>query len=287
MAYQPASLNDEEFFYAHVDDYLDESIPASQAARYDAAAKKLGSELPQKYRKARGNLQIALQSLQLGEGQMHQLVGLLADDATRAKAEDKNITEVEKVVMFGNLTRSIVIFGTMILMVLGAAYYLMGPRKKENVDIMKAIRWETDSMEQSEELRLDFPTDNLDDAQNYIKKHPELGFEYTPIKPFEGGWDVIGTSVIDYDVLKMPVIAFKKEGVGGTMFLFFVKGDLAQLPAAEPGNQKGLLYQAYGTEAINMIAWQYKDKNEKVLAIMVSRLGAAEMAQFARQATLL
>ena len=289
MTYQPSNLSEEELVFAHLDDHLDESLDPQLAARYNAALAHVGSDISTKYRKARGNLQMVFQELQLKEAQMHELVTLIVDDSTRAAREDRGISHIERSTMFSSVLRSTLIFGSIVVVVAALVYYFAAPVHKNSFDLFGALRWEVESLEKDDSQHWDYPTDSLDEAQTYIKRQREMGFTFDGIKPFGDGWKVNGVTVLDYEELQIPVIHFVRESTPGGIYLFFARGNLAQLPSADPGNRKGLLYQAYGTDAMTIIAWQFKEKDEKVLAIMVATapttLGPQDLAEYARIAS--
>ena len=289
MSYQPSNLTDEELVFAHLDDYLDESLAPSLAQRYAECLARVGGEISAKYRKARGSLQLVAQELQVTEGQMHELLTYIVDDSTRAVHEDRGISHMERSAMFGSMLRSVLIFGSIIAVVAAAVYYLVAPGKKNSFDLFSALRWEVESMEKDDAPHWNYPTENLEDALIYLKRQREMGFTFDGIRPPGDGWHVDGVTVLDYDETQIPLIHFVKDTIPGGIYLFFARGNLAQLPPSDPGNRKGLLYQAYGTDTMTLIAWQFKEKDEKVLAIMVGTvqtgLGPQDLAEYARIAS--
>ena len=289
MTYQPSNLTDEELVFAHIDDHLDESLSPQIAGRYGELLARTGGDVANKYRKARGNLQMVFQELQLREGQTHELLTLIDDDSTRAAREDRGISHIERTALFGSVLRSSLIFGSLAVLAAGLIFYFVAPTKKTSFDLFSALRWEIESLEKDDSPHWDYPTDNLADAQSYIQRQREMGFTFDGIKPFGDGWQVSGVTVLDYDDLQIPVIHFAKENMPGSLYMIFARGNLAKLPAADPGNRKGLLYQAYGTDAMTIVAWQLKEKEEKVLGIIVATtptsLGPQDLAEYARVAS--
>lgn len=277
-----SEYTDLELLHGFVDAYLDDALPEELKDRYlELLKKEENTEIPVCYGKARGGFQMIMHDYSLTEDQKKKFYNFVEDDEARAKHEDSNISKVGQVELFGNILRSAIIFGGFLLLIFGAVFYL-SPEKKASFDVLNSLKWEAMSMEDEDsEWRVDLPTNDLQEAQDYLVKYPELGFTYKSIKSIGSQWDIEGASVIDYESAKVAVLQFSRPGKEEKLFIFFCEGVLEDLERSEQANHKGLLYQAYGTNDINIISWQYTDR---VLGVIVSHESGPQMAELARRA---
>jgi hypothetical protein len=94
------------------------------------------------------------------------------------------------------------------------------------------------------------------------------------------GWQIDGATVIDYEVAKVAAVMYERGGAKTKELFFFFSfaGELSDLPASEPGNMRGLIFQTYASNELNLVAWQVAPG---VVALLVGRRSAPELAEIA------
>ncbi|MBF0441850.1 MAG: hypothetical protein HQK54_08105 [Oligoflexales bacterium] len=282
MSGKPSALDDRDYFYGYLSDYVDENLSAPDSSKYVEYMKKENlSEIPAKFGKARGNLQMIVQEYGIDELQLRKLIALVEDDASRVKHENQNIVTVGKSEFLGNLFRRICIFGGFFAIVFFSVYYLT-PKRKASFDILNSLKWEAISMEEDPDWRLDLPSNDLKEVQEYLSNYRELGFEFTPLKNFDPLWEINGASVLDYESTNVIVMQFIQKETKDRLYFFLCEGKLTELPKSELNNRNGLLFQAYGVGNLEIISFQY---TENVLGLMMSHRGSFEMADLAQKAS--
>jgi hypothetical protein len=280
MVNHARELDDQDFVYAYVTEYLDEQLPPEQKERFD---KLLTDDqlatLPTDFGIKRGQLQIALQKLYLDESQIHQLHTLVEDDAARADHEAHDIEDLGRWELWGNSLRLVVL---MILLagVVGGTYYFLAPPPKAAFNSLEALMYESMVMMEEPEERLDFPTESVAELRDYFRRYPDLGFRVHKFESPGSKWGLVGGSVIDYEVARIVAAQFLNRQNGEFLFIYMFEGQLDDLPHSEPGNQDGLVYQAYASSALNVIAWQV---SENVLGMVMGYRGAPDLAQVAQK----
>jgi len=278
MAQKTAALNDEEFLYGNLSEYLDETLPQDQRKRFDEIAKRMKLEsLTTDYGIRRGRLQIEAQRLYLDEKHMHDIHDLVEDDAARANHEAHDIDDVGRSELFGNAFRFVLLIGFVGLIVVGL-FKFFGSEKKAPFKALDSLIYEAIVMAEDPEGRLDFPTDKLDELNSYFKRYPDLGFAPKPLREAGGEWELNGGTVIDYEVSKIIALQFTGGNNRQKLFLFLWMGNVEQLPKSEQGNFQGLVYQSYASDKWNIIAWQAAPG---VTGMMVGHGGAKDLAELA------
>ena len=112
-------------------------------------------------------------------------------------------------------------------------------------------------LDESPESRIDFATNSLSDANSYLRQSPDINYDFPVVKNAGSGWELNGVSIIDYEVVKIIALNFDSKTIEESFSFFAFPGLLSELPKAEPGNEYGLLYQAYSGDNYTLIAWQY------------------------------
>jgi hypothetical protein len=278
MAQKTAALNDEEFLYGYLSEYLDETLPIDQCKRFEDLAQRLKMEsLSTDYGIRRGRLQIETQRLYLDEKQMHDIHDLVEDDAARANHEAHDIDDVGRSELVGNAFRFVILIGFLGLMVFGG-FKFFGPEKKAPFKALDSLIYEAIVMAEDPEGRLDFPTDKIEELNSYFKRYPELRFDPKSMREPGGEWELNGGTVIDYELAKIIAVQFNGKNNREKLYLFLWNGELEQLPKSEAGNFQGLVYQAYASDKWNIVAWQVAPG---VNGMMVGHPGAKELAELA------
>lgn len=279
MSQNTASMKDQDFFYAFLSDFLDEQLHGQELKRFEALTEKPEyKEIPERFRSARGHLQLSLQGHVLDESRLHALRVLVEDDASRATHEAHNIEKLGRWEFWGNMGRRLGILALVLAGIFAVVYYVT-PAKKQTFRPLDTLMYEAIAMEEDPDGRLDFPTNNLKEIQDYFNSYPELGFRVPNLKSPVETWQPEGATIIDYDTAKIAAAQFANAGIQEKLFFFMYEGSLKQLPNAEPGNYKGLLYQAYGSDKVNVVTWQVADS---VVGMVIGHRSAPELADFAK-----
>lgn len=279
MANQARELKDQDFVYSYLTEYLDDQLPDDQRARYDKALIDQNlSSLPTDFGIHRGQLQIALQKLYLDEAQIHQLHTLVEDDAARANHEAHNIEDMSRFELMGRSLRAAVLL-TLLAIVLGASYWFLAPPKKAAFAPLDTLMYESLVMIEEPIVRLDFPTDKVDELRDYFVRYPDLGFRVRNFVSPGQNWGLVGGSVIDYEVAKIVAAQFRHSSNQDDLFVYLFEGQLRDLPYAQAGNHQGLVYQAYASDRLNIIAWQV---SKDILGMVFGFRGAEELASIAQ-----
>ncbi len=278
MASKSAALTDEESLYAHLSDYLDETLSGDAKKRFDENAKNLNlASVATDYGIQRGRLQIEAQRMFLDEKNLRDIHDLVEDDASRANHEAEDIETVGRSELKGNSLRFAILFVIFGALVYGA-FVLFGPKAKAPFKALDSLIYEAIVLIEDPEGRLDFPTDRLSEINHYFERYPDLKFKPKSMQEPNELWEVNGATVIDYEVAKVLATQFTGKNSGEKLFLFMYKGTIDQLPQSTPGNFQGLVYQAYASDRLNVIAWQV---SPDVSGMMIGVRGARELAEFA------
>ncbi len=278
MAAKTIKLTDEERIYSQLSEYLEDELSPADRAAFDefVKGKKLDS-LTTDYGIARGKLQIEAQRLFLDEARLHSIHQLVEDDAARANHEAQDIDAFSKTEVRNQAVRF-----TLLLLVLGAAVVFgikfFSAEKKAPFKALDSLIYEAIVMSEDAEERLDFPTDSMADLNNYFKRYPDLGFTPKVLQGPGQGWELNGATVIDYEVAKILAVKMKATSSDEHLYLFLFEGALSSLPPSTPGNHQGLMYQAYASDKLNVIAWQ---ASPEMTGMMIGYRGAKDLAEIA------
>ncbi len=278
MAAKTISLSDDERLYSQLSEYLEDELASAERGKFEASLKERKLEsLPTDYGIARGKLQIEAQRLMLDEVQLHVIHQLVEDDAARANHEAQDIDEFSK-----SDVRSQAIRFTLLLILLGAGIVLgvkfFSKEQKVPFKALDSLLYEAIVMSEDPEERLDFPTDSVADLNNYFKRYPDLGFSPKVLQGPGKGWELVGGTVIDYEVAKILGVKVKASGSDELFYLFLFEGSLSTLPPSTPGNFQGLMYQTYASDKLNVIAWQ---ATPEMTGMMIGYRGAKDLAELA------
>ena len=277
MAKEFVALNDEDFVFAHVSDYLDDNLAQDLRQKFEETSKRLKQEnFATDYGILRGRLQIEAQRLYLDEKHMHDIHDLVEDDAARANHESQDIEELGRSELLGNAFRFIFLAGLLGLL-LASGIYLFGPERKAPFKALDSLIYEAIVMTEDPENRLVFPTETIEDVNTYFGRTPDLSFKPKKLNPTTNDWAVLGATIIDYKIAKILAVKYVGSNSRETLYLFMYEGKLDLLPRADPGNYNGLLYQAYASDKLNIIAWQAAPE---MTALMIGYRGAKELAEF-------
>lgn len=277
MANAARELSDRELFIAHIDEYLDDSIPANIKDRVTKFA-ETHKELPERYKQVRGRLQLALQSVYLNEDETLDLLHIIRSQEERLSQDEAGISQVARREFWSYLRRQLS-FITMTAAVILIGYYVLSPKPRSEFDALQALAYEALSYEEDGRAELDFPTDSIEDVQAYFSQNPRFSVKPVAFSTVPGDWKLLGASVIDYDVAYIAVVRFHSDRYKEDLFHFSYEGNLADLLKSQEGDFAGFKYRTYASDKINLIAWQQK---EGLIAFLVGHRSAEDLAKIAK-----
>jgi hypothetical protein len=270
---------DEDLFYGHLSDYLDDTLPSDVANRYSKLLEiETYKAALEKYSSNRGKLQVKVRPLALNEDEYLKIRENIQDNAARQSIEAVRINQIDRSQKVAKLRRSLVITA-IILGFFYSVYAILTPEKKARFDALQYLGYEALTMAQHPEGRIDLPSNSLSDVQDYFNSSPVFDHKPQILRP-AAGWKIDGASIIDYELVKVAVVQYTDGKSGEKLFQFAYVGQLTDLPRAEPGDFMGIKYHAYTSDRINLIAWQ---QSEQVVSFLASRMAAETMAQFVKQ----
>lgn len=281
MAQKPTELTGEQLVFAYLAEYLDDDLPSSIRESYIDSLKKVDPKetLPEQFKDARGRMQLALQDFALNEQQIRGLHVLVEDDATRAAKEAVESERMERSETWGQVGRwfgYVAVFG----LIAGVMFWYFRPPEKAKFNALETLVYEALSMEEDPELKLDLPSSDFKEIRDFVANYPGLDFAPIDMSYPPASWNVMGGSVLDYDVAKIITVQFSHAThAEEKLFLFMFKGHLSQLPKAEKADFEGFEYQTYSSEQINVIAWQGKPDT---VALLIGHRNAQDLAKAAK-----
>ena len=203
MASQSSNLSDEEFFYSHLPEYLDDQLSEADKARFEGLKTDQFEQIHTDYGIAKGQLQLGMQKIFVDDHLNHELHVLVEDDAERANHEAGDIEEYGKLEVWGGVLRGSLI-AAFVALIVGLAYYYLGPKSKPSFSALDSLVYESVVMIEDPQGRLDFPTNSLDELRDYFSRYPDLSFRVRSLKSPGPEWDLEGGSVIDVRNLTSP-----------------------------------------------------------------------------------
>lgn len=273
-----APEGDLEFLYGHMSEYADGDLNTSETQRCKEISAAIGEpQLVSRYRAVRGKLQLALQGYYLSEDEVVALQDYVADRQVRETQEAKRMDEIERWESKGEVKRKIAIFSLVCAIVFGIVYFLT-PAKTKKINPLDYFGYEAHAFEEDPEGRLNLPSEDFNEISAFFRNYPSLGFTVTPPSP-QPGWTPVGATVIDYDISKVAEVVYRNNSSRELLFFFAYKGSFTDIPRAEQGNERGLIYQVYTSDRQNLLAWQ---SGESVLSFMIGKGNAKDLASFAK-----
>lgn len=282
MAKASAELNGQDFVFAHLADYLDGELAPALLARFEGELKAHGGEtLPQRYQAMRGRLQLAMQSFFLKEAEIQELRSYVQDPSVAATIENVQIEQIGRGELVNTLLRRLALVGIAALIVAGLVWRF-GQTTEQTFKPLEYLGYEALAMEEDPGERLNLPSQDLKEIRQYFAAYPGLEFKPMVLKALPAVWQPDGATIIDYEIAKVSVVQYGNANSKEKLFHFSYSGDLSELPKAEPGNFRGLIFQTYASDELNLIAWQAAPG---VVALLVGRRSAPELAELAAAGT--
>ena len=285
MSAATSTLSDSDFIYGYLTEYLDGELQPQEMERYDRLLKSLGEEAtPVAYQAARGRLQLTMQSYYLKEADLQALHGNIIDPEVQDKDEQLRIAQLSRKETFG-VWRRRTIMGSIIIGLLAYLGWSLWPVDKVPFRPLEFFGWEAVAMIENPMTRLDLPTSERSEVINYLQNYPGAEFVPPVLETLGDGWAIEGTAMFNYDLtgrdsIKVAVVQYINTDLDEKMFHFSYPGSLADLPSSEPGNIRGLIYQTYTSDDLNIIAWQH---TSGVVSMLTGFRSAPEMAELAIQ----
>jgi len=275
-------LTDEEFLFAYLGMSLDEALPKDVQQKFQGLIEQTQySGVGEKFSNARGKLQLLFQEASLSKDQLVRLNNLVEEPELRHTHEAQKIEEIERSVLWTTLKRRLVIVGTICALVFGVVYF-MSPKAKVDFDPLQALSYEAVAFEEEASERINFPSDDAQELQEFFARDLGLGFQPTVLKGVASPWKLVGGSILDYDFVKITVSMYEAPAQGDVFFHFSYPGRMADRQGAELGNYQGLLYRVFTTPRHNIIMWE---QSPGVLGVLIGRQNDETLASIAHKGT--
>jgi hypothetical protein len=278
---QPSSsgaqeLSGQDLVYGYLSEHLDGDLSPAMATKYEELLKAQGSSLPERFQALRGKLQLALQSYYLKESELQELRALVQDPSVTATIENVQIEKLGRGEVVSTLLRRAALVAVAAAVIAGLVWKF-GKGQEQTFKPLEYLGYEALAMEEEPTGRLNLPTQDGKEINRYLTTYPGLEFKPMVLKPLTG-WQPDGATVIDYEIAKVAVVQYGNTTSKEKLFHFSYAGELADLPKAEPGNMRGLIFQTYASDELNLIAWQ---SSPGVVSLLVGRRSAPELAELA------
>ena len=280
MAQAAGELKDDDVLYGYLTEYLDGELPAAIAGKYDQLLKAADRPaLQEEFQTLRGRLQLALQSYYLKEDELAALASLVQDPRVKATVENVKIAQLERGVAVSTMMRRVAM-GTFVVAAIGAAVVKFGGPSDVKFKPLEYLGYEAIALEEDSRERLNLPSHDLKEVRQYLATYPGLDFKPKMLKNVPSTWDLDGATVIDYEVAKVAVVMYERRQSRNPekLFHFSFAGKLSDLPPADPGNMRGLIFQTYASNEQNVIAWQSANNT---VSLLIGRRSAPELAEIA------
>lgn len=271
-------LSDQDFFFSYLAEYLDGDLPAAAKVRFEQILRVPGQELLlSQFQTLRGQLQFGLQSYYLKENELHAIRSCVQDPAITATKENIRIDQLGRRELWSSISRRLLLTA-LAAAVIGLLVWRFVPSNKPRFKPLEYLGYEALAMEADPEGRLDLPSFDLKEVKDYLATYPGLEFRPRLLHSFGEGWKLDGATIIDYEIAKVAAVQYSNKNINEKLVHFSFAGQLGDLPRAETGNMKGLNYQAYASDQLNLIAWQH---GSGVVSLLVGRRSAPELAEIA------
>lgn len=280
MASSPAELGNDEILYGYLPEYLDGELPTEIASRFDALIKSPDfARVPADFQSLRGRLQLAMQSYYLKESELADLSSLVQDPQVKATVENVRIEQLGRGFLLANAMRRVVLI-LVVVGIIGVLAWKFGYKHEQRFKPLEYLGYEAIALEEDAQDRLNLPSHDAKEVRQYLATYPGLDFKPRMLKKVPASWQIDGATVIDYEVAKVVAVMYENSGskTKEKLFYFNFAGELSELPKAEPGNMRGLIFQTYASDELNLVAWQAAPG---VVSLLVGRRSAPELAELA------
>lgn len=276
MAFSPTDLANDDFLFSYLAEYLDGDLPKDLAGRFEQLTK--GQEkLPDQFNTTRGRLQLSLQSYYLKDVELAELRAMVQDPTVKATKENTKIEQLGRGEIANMLVRRLVLVA-IAAGIIGFAIWKFGPSREQKFKPLEYLGYEAVAIEEDPRERVNLPSHDVKEVRQYLASYPGLDFKPKMLKQIAKNWDLDGATIIDYEVAKVATVIYSNNSTKEKLFHFSYAGELSDLPPSEPGNMRGLIFQTYASDELNLIAWQ---SAPGVVSLLVGRRSAPELAEIA------
>lgn len=282
MAQADQSLSQQDFLLAYLAEYLDGELSRELKDKVEALVKAPGQEdVPGHFQSMRGRLQLAMQSYYLKENELTDLRSLVQDPSVKATQENIRIDQLGRGEMLSSLMRRLALVAVAALAI-GGLVWKFGPKHEQKFKPLEFLGYEALAMEEDPRDRLDLPSSDMKEIRQYLAAYPGLDFKPKVLKSVPPEWKAEGATIIDYEIAKVALVQFANAQSKEKLFHFSYAGELKDLPPAEPGNMRGLIFQTYSSDDLNLIAFEGPPG---LVSIIAGRRSAPELAEIALEGT--
>ena len=281
MTKLPNNLSEEEFFLLHVHEYLGYDISESNKTLFDQILEK--EEFKKKidtYKKKQGVLQIYLQEQAITQKEQAELVNKMRPQEASEALEKVKIDalSIREQKMKNFRIFSIITFPVLVFFLLWKTF---APPPPPEFDPLQSLAYETIAMYNKDSLAyLDFPSSNRQEIIEFLANNRKVHFEPLVFNfSQENSWREVGSSVIDYEIAKIVMVQYHQQETDENLYLYSYKGDIRYLPHDQPGSIGEFTYFSFGSDKINLIAWQSAPETVAILSGWLSVEDLAKIAQ--------
>jgi hypothetical protein len=277
-----SNLSSQDFLLAYLAEYLDGELSQEMKARVEALVKTPGQEdIPAHFQAMRGRLQLSLQSYYLKEDEVQSLKAFVQDPAVKATQENAKIDALGRGEFMSTLIRRLALVA-IAAAAIGFVVWKFGPRGEAKFKPLEFLGYEALALEEDPRDRLDLPSGDMKEIRQYLAAYPGLEFKPKVMKTMPADWKPEGATIIDYEIAKVALVQFVNTNSKEKLFHFSYAGELKDLPQAEPGNMRGLIFQTYSSDDLNLVAFEGP---KGVVSILAGRRSAPELAEIALNGT--
>ncbi len=258
----PPNLSEDDFIFSHLSEYLGNDLNEENKNLFEELSEKGNyTKNFENFKKNKGEIQVAFQKNRLSSDDMKNLYNKVQPEEARLDLEKIRISQQEKSEKnFNNL--KILGFSILTLVMCYVVWSVFSPRRPVPFDALKSLTYETLQMAKSSDLNhIAFGSKNTKEIEDYFLSSNRLSFSPVTLKNIEAlGWQIIGSSVIDYDVAKISMIQYEAKNEENSLFLYSFKGKLEDLPIEDSIKLEEVKYFTFGSEKVNLITWQSSDE---------------------------
>ena len=274
-------LNDEQFFYAHLAEYLDEVLEGSSEKRFASlAVSPAFAGVLEIFRERRGRLQLELGGITVSQSKLLELQAIGKGAVASASEEAGEIDNLSASFARATLIRG-VLFSLAFFILALAGYRLLAPGKKISFDPLETLSYEAMALDEPGSTRLALPSEELAEIRKFLGTSPGLSFTPLVLDGVAPEWHPSGASLIDYDAAKVVVTQYHRRAAE-RLFLFSFEGKVESLPKSTAVNEGAVSYYPFASDHLNIVIWQF---DEQTLGFLAGRAGVRELVTLASKAT--
>ena len=302
----------ENYFYGHIDELLDKGKDSISTEEVSKFGKFIESEHLDKtldnYRYVLGRFQNIIGGYFLSESELLEIRGYVKQNSLEnhsASHQDQFMISHEIKNRRRKRLRQLVIYGVLVfsLLAIGRNFLFINSVEFNPVE---ALSYETKVLEEKSEERLDLKTDNQLEVIEFFQNFPRLGWKDNLLKIPSDMWELNGASLLDYEVVKISMVAYTKQLPGvdiveterevvsddgtetrievvrskiprkDTLVHYSFESEYNYLPEIQPAFHKGVEFYTFVSEEYNIIMWL--DRNRYNL--IFGRLTPVAMAEY-------